>query len=677
MSFKHFWAWMAIVWSGVASAQDDVERCAQLMEQNQPEAALSWCRAAVVSNPSPQNRGRLALALVETGTSEGLSEAEALALEVLREETPDEGALLAYCEVGRRKGSEVFLRTCVERLEKMGLEKVHDAYSLELAQALIVHPGPGRAPESDLREAQVVLTAAVARQPRDPVRNSLLCDVALEQDNHPLLVTCSQTLLEVNPEDPWTHVYVAVREMLGKRFQPARNAANRARELGLEPVYVKKLLDRIEIAELQARARASEATTLSIPVNIKSSDVLFGFGVLLAVALAWLLLVGVLMVMGAVMSKRLEGALERGEEASVDAAYRWVLKAASWSFVLSLPLSALIIVAFGVVTFYYAAITGSLSFMALALVLAIVSAGWFVFRSLRASGGGPDPGMRYVVSRFPQLAEQIKEAAERAQVPPVRTVYLTPDCELELFERGNIVQVLMRKYERSLVLGVGLLASVSARELEALLVEKHALFAPRHGTRVWPVRRSLQRMMRRMEQGGMAVSYNPAWLAFRVFDKAYAVMSRGAARVQLAWADRIAAQHHGAEVFEGALSAEVVAPLRMKARMQAMVEAVRASGEPAPANLYHVEIPEELWDTEALRSACEEAMERREALRGSPRERIAAVEKLELTAVDGVEEDEPAWSLLEQQRESLELEMSEEVVTRVWHTQGIELRPPD
>jgi Zn-dependent protease with chaperone function len=346
--------------------------------------------------------------------------------------------------------------------------------------------------------------------------------------------------------------------------------------------------------------------------------------------------------------------------------YRSVLAAMCVYYFVSLPLVVLMILGFGALFTYFSTAGGYIRPKGLVAVAIVVGSSLYaMFRSLVLRPKDRDPGERLVLSRHPELRAVLDEVASKIGTRPVDSVYVTPNVEVAVLERGGLLRRWTGASERCLVLGTGVLEGMKIREFKAILAHEYGHFRNEDtagGGLALAVRHSLGTFAEHLEFSAGRTWLNPAWWFVCVFVRVFHRTSRGATRLQEMLADRWSAFAYGSEAFARGLSHVVTRTIRFAAHVQATVEEALAADSQV-TNVYSF-VPVRELDSGKINAAVAMTMSRRPAAYDShppPADRIARVNGLNaagppLTPADLRE----AWTLLSG-REDLERRMTSEL----------------
>jgi Zn-dependent protease with chaperone function len=199
-----------------------------------------------------------------------------------------------------------------------------------------------------------------------------------------------------------------------------------------------------------------------------------------------------------------------------------------------------------------------------------------------------DPGTRLAESQAPEVWALAREVAAKIGTRPVDTIFLTPDTELAVSERGSLSARMRDQGHRFLILGVGVLDGMTRRQLSAILAHEYGHFSNRDtagGDVAGAVRASLIKAIVGIAQGGGAVAINPAWHFLRVYMALFQRVALGASRLQEALADRFAARAYGGPAFVEGLRHVVERSVRFDHAVSTIVDRAEQQRKAIP-NLY-------------------------------------------------------------------------------------------
>jgi Zn-dependent protease with chaperone function len=542
------------------------------------------------------------------------------------------------------------------------------ANHLALAAALSTRSG------SSPNIAEKAEAGRLARSALDADRDDVstaqgACEVALRIQEVDLLETCSSRLLVLDPGTLPTEYFAMFTALVRERFGDARRHLAAARAAGLQPDDAKRLARLIEDRE---------------PLSSRWGPVL------LWTVGAWVALLGLLLVAGAVLSAvTLRGARRMAtdrqrREGPATAVLRWlyaaVLGLTCFVYYLSLPVVALLVAAAGYGAWLGFAAVGRVPVkLVLIVAVTVLVSLWAVLKSLWACvmrRQDADPGLRLGGEGHPRFGAALAQAASRVGTRPVDTVFLTPGTDAAVFERGGLARQLAGRSERCLILGVGLLDGMTQGQLKAVLAHEYGHFVNRDtagGGLALAVRRSIFEMARSLASGGAAAWYNPAWLFVTNFHRLFLRVSQGASRLQEILADRWAALAYGGGSFAAGLTHVVTRSIRFDQHADATLREVVDGGR-ALRNLYRY-APAKPVDEQGVSEQVRNAMNAEPSPYDShprPADRIAWVGDVPAAYPAAPDEVAPAWELFTD-REALEQLLTAEVRASVASRHGVEI----
>ena len=515
-----------------------------------------------------------------------------------------------------------------------------------LAMALMGGPPT---PEEDA-EAMTLLRAATQQEPNNALAQTLLCKEAVDQHDALTARGCTDALLRLEPNEPYPHYYASILAAVAGDFATARREAEIAHEKGISEELYQKLISDLEAAQPWYQRGFARLW-----------PVLAGWacGFLLLVLVGFALSGATVRAVAKLPRKAAEppaGALRK--------VYRAVLTLVSFYYFVSLPIVALLIVAF---TGFLLVGSFTVGDVPLKFVVAVVLISLYVLfamaRSLRFDRDDEDPGLRLDLEDHEALRKVLGDVAKAVGTRTVDEVYLVPGSTLSMTESGGFWKQARGRGARELVLGVGALDGLGLGPFKALLAHECGHF--RHegtagGDLALSVRRSLELAEAHMEENGISSSFNPAWWLVAGFRAAFLRLSQGAVQLQEVLADVRAAKAYG--------SAELAAGLahlpRRAVTFEAHTAAVFAQVKERKGrlqNLYTYELAEPL-DEDVLEAEVDKARHPPPAPFEShprPKERDAWLAAMKVEGKETVTPDDegPAWAVFGD-REAIEEAMT-------------------
>jgi Zn-dependent protease with chaperone function/uncharacterized membrane protein len=431
---------------------------------------------------------------------------------------------------------------------------------------------------AELQEARTHASALLALPHPDWVVLPAACDTAIARQDANMLRRCVDRLESVAPTEVATHFYKWILALSEGDYSAAERALDRAHSLGLPDKAYASLMAETEKARPWYQRFGRVA------------------GI---VVLAWAAVLGVLFVLGLILSHttlkvaRRPPDVQTGESVGMTwalrRAYQGVILGSCVYYYASIPIVVLMALALaaGVIYAFFAIGQIPIKLTLLIVVFACVTV-WAALKSLFVRARDEDPGDRLERSRHPRLRRLLSEVASQIGTRPVDNVYMTPGTDLAVTERGGLVKQLGGRSERCLILGAGVVEGMTIGPFRAILAHEYGHFSNRDtagGTFALAVRRSLWTMAHNLAAGGAAAWYNPLWLFLNVFHRVFLRISQGATRLQEILADRWAAFAYGASAFEEGLRHVVERSIRFQAHANSTLNEV-VNGKLALANLY-------------------------------------------------------------------------------------------
>lgn len=535
----------------------------------------------------------------------------------------------------------------------------------ELSALAMVLASPGGTP-AEAQEAESKATRAVALDGDDAYAFMALTNAALANQSLAGLRSGVAGLDRLAPSEPTTPYFGAILAAFEGRWSDAEDGLDRARALGMSAEQIDGIEARIHDAE---------------PLYLRVWRPLKLFLLTWAVTLALLVGSGFALSRAALRSASQlppeRTGRAHGAEALVRRLYQVVLWLACAFYYASIPLVlGAVLLGGGGILYAFLAIGSIPIKLAAIVIIAVLVTIWSVLKSLFIRASDKAPGTLLRLSEHPRLAALLEEVAGRVGTRAVDCVYLTPDTDIAVFERGGLAGRLRGEpSERCLVLGAGVLEGMRLIDFKAVLAHEFGHFQNEDtagGGFALAVRRSMLRSATALAQGGVAAWYNPAWWFFRGFFELFLRISQGASRLQETLADRWAAFSYGSVAFERGLLHVIERAVRFNAHASATISEV-VERKHALANLYTYS-PEKPPSDEDMDREVKSALEREASPYDShpaPRDRIAAVRAL---GVEPPEEssEELVWSVFEH-RDALEREMTGELRDRIELRFGVEI----
>ncbi len=620
-------------------------RCEAERELGHFERAIALCRGAVDVSQTPENLLALSHVLSLRGRGPDLERAADLVDRALRIAPGHRGALVQRLQIAALMRDVDGATRALARAEGQ-----LDARRAAEAHTLLAHLDlDAERPRAAIAHAR----RAVALDPDAYDAHAALARAALATRDDGALRGAARGMLRLSPDGAYANYVAGVVAVHDGRYAEAREYAERARSLGMEPASCDALL-----AAIDRRSPMVGGMLVPMCIALAVGSALFLALFAAGAALSWVTL------------RRLRATAEdlaRFEARpgrALRVLYRRVLLACIGYGYVFLPLMGVLVAGTVAAALQVFVAAGTLR-VGLAIALLLVG-GFFLFAVIEAAFLRPrerPPSEILDLGENPRLERLVRDVAARLGMRPIERVYATPGAELTIVDQGSIGALLRGQGTRSLHLGVALLDGLGVRQLEVLIAHEHGHLR-REGTSCGGLASSIASALGSMEQAlhesGAASFVNPAWLMLRGCRRALRVVSLGAVRLQEVCADEWAARLYGSEAVVSALRQAIATRARFEEHAYATLDEVVSTSR-GLSNLYTYRTRRPLDE-----SRIAEMIERRwneggGADRSSPKDRAARLSGAPLvplpTNPDGVEED-PAWVLFAS-REALETSMTD------------------
>ena len=529
-------------------------------------------------------------------------------------------------EFNNLTGSEELLRKAVE-LEPDGYNKGALAFTFYFKDTPL-----------DLQEAFELASTASQLLPEDEEYALIWLLTAAAVNNLGAVRQADEHLLQIAPTNPFGHYFAGLVAAMDGKWEQAETELRYSQQLGMLPETVQGALD-TGIARNAMMFRLLRWSVITLVV--------------------WMIGLGILYLSGTYLSKATLRALNNAQpgtdmqvkpaERRLRAIYRVVITLLSIYYYISIPFVILLVLVVVGAAFEFFLEIGTLPIYAVVILLMILFGSLFaIFRSLFSKTKDIPPGRLLRRVEAPELWLLVEDVARKLAVRPVDAIYLTPGIAIEVNEKGSILKKIRGTGQRNLILGMGMLISLTQGQLASILAHEYGHFSNRDtagGNLSHQVYVSLQQMAQRLAKTGAAQFFNPAWLFVIVYERIFLRITQGASRLQEVLADRYAAAAYGSENFIEGLSKSVrqgiAFPLQANYEIQNSLE----FRQPI-VNLYDIPMQENL--TEELGKQYQEAMQRTTSvydLHPAPQERIAWIERLNLPYSAVQDNPNPALSL--------------------------------
>lgn len=487
-----------------------------------------------------------------------------------------------------------------------GLELLNRAVAIErspenliaLAQAIGFPEGDESAspPQREQALAYAKEATALRGTAEDASYPALVAMLALSLEKLPDARTALVSLQADHPDALLTHYVGAIVAAVDGEWQIAEREVLRARELGLPPEEVERVL-------------ASGVRTWA---RVWRSARLAGYGlVMCAAGLVVLVIAGRGLSAATLRSVEAPAADEQAQSSQLllRRVYRGLIQTAGVYYYLSLPFVVILVIGGAAAVFYGFLLIGRIPVQLVAvLAIGAVVTVYRMVQSIFVKVDATDPGRSLEVTEAPGLWSLTRAVAEQVGTRVIDDIRVTPGTELAVYERGTRHERVQDQACRTLILGVGLLNGFRQGAFRAVLAHEYGHFAHRDtagGDVALRVRQDMMKFTVAMVHHGQAVWWNPAFQFLRAYDFLFRRISDGAARLQEVMADRVAAQQYGAAPFEEGLRHVIRASIEFHAAANLEIQHA-LDGRRAVRNLYALDPPK----SEDVERQVEEAISR-------------------------------------------------------------------
>lgn len=394
------------------------------------------------------------------------------------------------------------------------------------------------------RAYSLALEADQKQTTNDPDYMILLADLAAEFDQLDIFRRATEKLVATHPELTQTHYFSALLAAHDEKWMAAEKEIRKAQSLGLSPEAVQAFLD----SGVRTQARIWR----------------YSLYALWAVVL-WILGLGLLFVLGKLMSKRTLRAIEESDpnmvasnsDLSLRKWYRRLINIAGVYYYISMPIVMLLVLGLAAALTYLSFAIGQIPIKLIIIVCvgAVVTV-YKMIRSLLLKIEREDPGRSLNQAEAPGLWELTKKVAAALNTRPVDEIRVTPGTDLAVYERGSFREKSGDQAQRILILGVGVLNDFPLNGFRAVLAHEYGHFSHRDtagGDVALRVNDDMLKFAHAMITSRQNVWWNVAFHFLRIYHFIFRRISRGATRLQEVLADRAAAARYGALAFEEGL----------------------------------------------------------------------------------------------------------------------------
>jgi hypothetical protein len=372
----------------------------------------------------------------------------------------------------------------------------------------------------------------------------LLANLALEFDQTDIFRRATNKLVAKHPELMQTHYYNALLAAFDENWMTAENEIKKAESMGLPHNVAQEFLD----SGVHTRASIWRYS---------------GYGLILVAA--WIVGLGVLFLLGKLMSRRTlrsiedadPNALASNSDLSLRKWYRRLINIGGLYYYLSIPFVIFLVLAFAATVTYAAFAAGHVPIkLVIILCVGAVVTVYKMIRSLFIKIESEDPGRCLTYEEAPGLWDLTRKVAETVGTRPVDEIRVTPGTDLAVYEGGSRRERAKDEARRILILGVGVLNDFQVSGFRAVLAHEYGHFSHRDtagGDVALRVNGDMIKFAHAMILSGQNVWWNIAFQFLRIYHFIFRRISYGATRLQEVLADRVAAAKFGAQAFEEGL----------------------------------------------------------------------------------------------------------------------------
>jgi len=511
----------------------------------------------------------------------------------------------------------------------------------------LAYPAEGREGSPKDKQRAFALAREANRLPKtadDPDYLGVLGQLALEHNDVNEFRSVTEQLVARHPGLMVTHYYSALLAAADEKWITAENEMKEAERLGLPHAVAQDFYD----AGIHTRATVWRYATYSLW--------LVG---------AWLLGLGLLFVIGKLMSRKTLRSIETADpstgtsssDVSLRHWYKRLINLAGFYYYISMPVVIFLVIAVAASVAYAFMMIGQIPIkLVLVLGVAAIVTVYKMIRSLFIKIDSEDPGRSLKEEEAPALWELTRTVAEAVGTRPVDEIRVTPGTDLAVYEKGSYRERSQDRAQRILIVGVGILNDFPQNGFRAVLAHEYGHFSHRDtagGDIALRVNADMMKFGYAMALSGQAVWWNIAFQFLKVYHFIFRRISHGATRLQEVLADRVAATKYGPGAFEEGLKHVVRKGVEFQLAAEMEINE-SASSQRALQNLYALQVT----DNPDVESMVAETMNRETSeddTHPSPNDRFRFIRKIGLANEPPVSGQ--VWDLFKD-REALTLEMT-------------------
>jgi tetratricopeptide (TPR) repeat protein len=373
----------------------------------------------------------------------------------------------------------------------------------------------------------------------------LLGELAIQFDQTDIFRRVTERLVAKHSELMQTHYFNALLAAFDEKWMTAESEIKKAESLGLPHQVAQEFLD----SGVHTQASIWRYS---------------GYGLVLVAA--WIVGLGLLFLLGKLMSRKTLRSIEEddpnavasGSELSLRKWYRRLINVGGVYYYLSIPFVIFLVVGFAAAITYAAFAVGHVPIkLVIIICVGAVVTVYKMIRSLFIKIDREDPGRSLAYEEAPGLWDLARKVAETVGTRPVDEIRVTPGTDLAVYEGGSRRERSKDEARRILILGVGVLNDFQVRGFRAVLAHEYGHFSHRDtagGDVALRVNADMLKFAHAMVLSGQNVWWNIAFQFLRIYHFIFRRISHGATRLQEVLADRVAATKFGAQAFEEGLT---------------------------------------------------------------------------------------------------------------------------
>jgi tetratricopeptide (TPR) repeat protein len=449
----------------------------------------------------------------------------------------------------------------------------------------------------------------------------------------------TQQLVERFPDNYYGHFFNGVRKLKDNDFEGAEQSLRRAKALGM--------------------AQPSLADMLKVAIDNQEWIWEYAFLTLIVIG-AWLGGLVVLFVTGKLLSARTLKAVQRHGPEPASAGERWLRRVYAWIinlagiyYYLSLPVVVLLALALPLSLGYGLLMVPWLNLGLIGLVLCLGLGGLLTalngLRTAFVRVRDHDFGRNVSPKEWPAVWQVVREVAERAGTRCVDEIWVLPNADIAVIERGGLWRRLRNRGRRILILGLGAMEGLKLDAFKCILAHEYGHFRNRDtagGDVSLRVNLAMRKFADAVAKDGKVRWWHVAVHFLRAYHFLFRRLTFGASRLQEVLADRVAVLCYGPSALTEGLTHVIRRAVEFQREMGRAVRDVVRGSRPAMA-LYQPPPPPALGEREQIEVAVKKILDRptdADDSHPSPKDRFALAARV--GAEDRLVGSERVWDLL-------------------------------